>query len=198
MPVVLGLDSSLTKMGYCLLDAGPEAKFYNIGKWYTSNLGNIRLSEIAPALRSIVDSNDVVLVGVEEYAYNAWGQVYNIGEAGGIVKLWFYKKQIPMVRVQSRALKKFATANGSATKTEIIQSLNSRYNIGLKDGTHPIPGNKRGKLEECEDDKGDAVTLALIVRMWYRVWMGLDSFDSYSAHEREVYDRLLLAKEWFL
>jgi len=207
MSCIIGLDASLTKMGYCLLDADTkEVRVKKIGCYTTDMMGLVRLDRVMGALDDIVAKESLVLCCSEEYAYNPFGStsIYQIGEAIGQVKLWFYRKKIPMLRVQPTTLKLFATGTGRAQKIDIIRAVNSRYGLGLEDGTREIPQEllkRKGRKQyyPAEDDKADAFVQALVGRMFYRVWTKKDELKKYEDRERDIYTRVLLtAKEFFL
>ena len=62
--------------------------------------------------------------------------VFNIAEAGGILKYYMWKNSIPFSVVAPSTLKKFATGKGNATKKTMLNVFQNEFmenTIDLKD-----------------------------------------------------------------
>jgi len=72
-------------------------------------------------------------VGIENYAYNATGRVFNIAENTGILKYKLYEAGIPLECINISTIKKNATGKGNATKGHMYDSFYRETRIDLID-----------------------------------------------------------------
>jgi hypothetical protein len=73
-----------------------------------------RFDSLADAFVGHVESGDFVLI--EGYAFGAKGQVFNIGECGGVLKHKLWSMGVEFDVVPPTVLKKFATGKGNSDK----------------------------------------------------------------------------------
>lgn len=118
--VFLGVDQSLNGTGLCLLDGNGQPL-----KLETVDPGGLRrgarLSYIKRHLESLLETGKVVAACREGYSYGSAGRVFELGEVGGLVELFFYEQEIDLQIVAPTALKKFATGNSSASKEMMMR-----------------------------------------------------------------------------
>ncbi len=75
-----------------------------------------RFQRIAQWAASVAQLCGVNKACIENYAYNATGNSYDIGELGGIVKLELFKRSIPICVIEPTRVKKLFAGRGSAPK----------------------------------------------------------------------------------
>ena len=125
---VVGLDLSLTAVGFCHMDGRTETlSSKQRGMERITDLRGQIVERIFPSER-IVDPSGLLadlrfgptpdLVVIEDYAFSRGNHAHEIGELGGVVKFtlttWHWPK--PYVLLGPSALKKFATGKGNADK----------------------------------------------------------------------------------
>lgn len=114
----LGIDQSLNATGLCLVDADGRPTH---GETVTPapRKGAERLAYVkACAMRCL--ARGVKFVALEGYAYNSVGRVFELGEVGGVLRLLVFEHGLAYVIVAPASLKKFATGNPEAEKTEMV------------------------------------------------------------------------------
>jgi crossover junction endodeoxyribonuclease RuvC len=118
--VFVGVDQSLNGTGLCLLDDEGQ-----LVKLETVDPGGLRrgarLSYIKRHLESLLETGEVVAACREGYSYGSVGRVFELGEVGGLIELFFYEQEIDLQIVAPTALKKFATGNSSAPKDMMMR-----------------------------------------------------------------------------
>tara|TARA_Y100001938_G_C7988072_1_gene377955 strand:- start:270 stop:827 length:558 start_codon:yes stop_codon:yes gene_type:complete len=70
-------------------------------------------------------------VGIENYAYNATGRVFNIAENTGILKYKLYQLGIPIEQINPSHVKKIAYGKGNATKPMMYDAFYTETKIDL-------------------------------------------------------------------
>ena len=70
-------------------------------------------------------------VGIENYAYNATGRVFNIAENTGVLKYKLYQSGIPLECINPSTIKKNATGKGNATKHMMYDAFYTETRIDL-------------------------------------------------------------------
>ena len=71
-------------------------------------------------------------VGLEGYAYNATGRVFNIAENTGVLKYKLYTRSIPIEVIPPSEVKKFATKKGNASKNLMYEKFLEETNVPLQ------------------------------------------------------------------
>jgi crossover junction endodeoxyribonuclease RuvC len=78
----------------------------------------LRITEIATG-----PWEEASVVVLEGYSFGSQGRaVFQIGEAGGVVRLALHDLGIPVVEIAPSALKKYATGSGNAPKDAVLQA----------------------------------------------------------------------------
>lgn len=117
MTDVLALDVSLTATGWAA---------HRDGEWSTGTIrpkgrmGAHRLAFIDDEIRRRAKGRDVVMV--EGYAFSRANQAHQLGEAGGVVRLALYQLDVPWTTANPKSVKKYATGNGNARKTAVLEA----------------------------------------------------------------------------
>lgn len=72
-------------------------------------------------------------VGIENYAYNATGRVFNIAENTGVLKYKLHQEGIPLECINPSTVKKNASGKGNATKNLMYDAFYEETKIDLMD-----------------------------------------------------------------
>lgn len=129
---ILGLDLSLTATGYAALDTRNETR--DVGTIKTGQLrGEKRLHDILVKLSRLIKTHDPDLTVIEGYAYGRANQAHQLGELGGVVRLWLYEKRHVYVVIPPAVAKGFATGKGNASKDQVFAEAIRRLEYGGSD-----------------------------------------------------------------
>lgn len=117
---ILAVDPSLTATGICYPDGSTETL-------KTRLTGMDRLAWIRDEVACRCDLPDCMqrmdLVVLEGYSYGSKGRaVVNIGELGGVLRLWLSEYGPAYVEIPPTCLKKYATGRGNASKDDMLQA----------------------------------------------------------------------------
>lgn len=132
--IFVGIDQSLNSTGYYIRElAGPGEHIADIAGLIKpgDRRGAKRLAYIFDYIEKILScyTPEKVIVCMEGYAYNyRKGMVFELGEAGGIVKLCCHRLGIACLSVPPTELKKFVTGKGAASKEEVMKFVGERQN----------------------------------------------------------------------
>lgn len=85
------------------------------------------------------------LVAVEGYSFGSKANHHSIGEWGGVAKLLLRRRGMELVAFSPKTIKRFITGDGNAEKSAVSLALFKRWGI-----------------EEPQNDKADAVALAIM------------------------------------
>lgn len=115
---VLALDLSLTSTGVALPDG-------TVQRLTTPLRGCERLAHLRNSVARLcvdeVGRPKADLVVVEEYAFSrAAAHSHELGELGGVIRLWLHESLIPWCPIGPSTLKKFATGKGNASKEDML------------------------------------------------------------------------------
>lgn len=114
--MILGLDPSLTSLGY----AYGTPKAATVGTIIPKKVKGLqRLAYIRDEITDILDTEQPELVAYEDYSMGSRGKTFHIGELGGVLKLALYERNIPILLVPPSSLKLFATGKGNADKDQV-------------------------------------------------------------------------------
>ena len=140
--MVLGIDPSLTSLGYAYM-AGGQAVVGSITPKKIRGLP--RLAYIRDTLEAIVEDAQPTLVAYEGYAMGRFaggGRLADLGELGGVLKLALHERNIAILLVPPSSLKLFATGKGNSDKGQVMVAM----------------ARHRGRLFSS-DDEADAYAL---------------------------------------
>jgi Holliday junction resolvasome RuvABC endonuclease subunit len=128
---VAGIDSSLRNTGICVFNQGrPETSSVKPKKLR----GAQRLLHIREETLKFVQAHGrPTLVAMEGYSYGSTGRWFDLGEAGGVIKVELLVHGVPAIIVPPASLKFFATSNGGAPKDWMIREAEKQLGIVTKD-----------------------------------------------------------------
>jgi Holliday junction resolvasome RuvABC endonuclease subunit len=86
-----------------------------------------RAAILAAACCDWIASFDLSPVCIEDYAFNATGRVFHIGENTGILKHYLDLRDIKYIPVPPTVIKKFATGKGNADKYKMVDAFLTDY-----------------------------------------------------------------------
>lgn len=175
MAIVAGIDYSLTSPSVCIHSGGEwhidNCKFFYIvpkdkylvvtdvvkGSLYQEwESLEQRFDNLARWTVKILTDEKVQSTCIEGYAFGAKGQVFNIGENGGVLKHQLWKGNIPFETTPPTVIKKLATGKGVAGKPAMWDSFIEETNLNLFN----ILGQEERKNWNPVSDMVDAYYLA--------------------------------------
>jgi Holliday junction resolvasome RuvABC endonuclease subunit len=174
---IFAIDPSLTASGVCY-DVGDDQQQYDEIK--PKKLRGVeRLDHIHAHLYDIVTErhprDKIRWAVMEGYNYGAargrkgfnqsMGRLFDIGELGGMIKMFFHDDSIPLLIVPPASLKMFVTGNGSAQKDQMIAAVAKQWGV-----------------ETNSDNIADAVGLYHFMR----AYMGARARRRYSEKQRSA------------
>lgn len=125
MPV-LGFDPSLTSSGFAY--QSPETWEVVSGLIKPPMRGVERLNYIRDHLRDLCGRYTPSMIVYEGYSMGSHtGRAFDIGELGGVLKMFAFTNGYPVLLVPPTVLKKFVTGKGNASKEEVILKLYKRF-----------------------------------------------------------------------
>lgn len=129
--VVAGVDPSLRNTGICVIH---NAK---------TRIASVKPSKLRQAHRLLYirektlyhtcSAGTPTLVALEGYSYGSTGRWFDLGEAGGVIKVELLVKDIPTLIVPPASLKKFATNNGGASKERMMRAAKELLGVDTDD-----------------------------------------------------------------
>ena len=86
-----------------------------------------RAAFLASELLDWIGDRQTLQVWIEDYAFNATGRVFHIGENTGILKHYLDLRDITYTPVPPTVVKKFATSKGNADKYKMVDAFLKDY-----------------------------------------------------------------------
>lgn len=148
--IIAGIDYSLNGPSICVHNTKNRFSFESCSfyfltdtkKYATTFLGNIHgdlfseYEQDCERYNSLADwVMDICLgcnhIGLEGYAYNATGRVFNIAENTGILKFKLWENRIPVEIIEPTKVKKLATGKGNADKESMVNSFYAETGMDL-------------------------------------------------------------------
>lgn len=137
--MIAGIDYSMTCPAACIYDT-VQPEFWCAHARSYGHLRNLRATlitttEILPRAEStalaliawLQEHPRVTHVLLEDYAFNATGRVFHIGEHTGILKYLLYRAGYIINAVPPTVVKKYATGKGNADKPRMTQAFLADY-----------------------------------------------------------------------
>jgi Holliday junction resolvasome RuvABC endonuclease subunit len=110
----------------------PSDKF--VGKLYEPWENNIeRFCNLSEFFLMHINHNKVNLIYIEGYSYSSKGQVFSIGENGGILKWKLYDMGYDFGIIDPSSIKKFATGKGNSKKDDMYRAFCVDTSLNLCD-----------------------------------------------------------------
>ena len=155
MPVLAGIDYSLSCPAICIYDTEKgNFSYNNVKAYFRSNLarfemfqeGNLsgcnhgpwkdemdRYDDISSWAVDILNDNEVDQVYLEGYSFGSTGRVFNIAENTAIQKYNLWEELIHFEVITPTTVKKYATGKGNASKEDMFNKFNEENpNIDLR------------------------------------------------------------------
>jgi len=174
MPVLAGIDYSLSCPAICVYDTKRDAFCYEtVNLYFRSNLmrfeafkeGNLegsnhgpwacemdRYDDISSWTLNILDSNSVDQVYLEGYSFGSTGRVFNIAENTAILKYNLWEELIHYEVIPPTTVKKYATGKGNASKEDMFNKFNEENpNANLKELLTPRSSGVISPLNDIID-----------------------------------------------
>jgi Holliday junction resolvasome RuvABC endonuclease subunit len=154
---VIGIDYSITSPAISVYSGKPNPTFESCQHYSLTTHENIsrgklkninfsfhkpyktqteRFHNIASWAMEIIDSfiykGDIDIIGIEGYAMGAKGQVFNIAENTGALKLRLFDKGLNVETVAPTSVKKFFTGKGNGKKEMMYEQFIKDTGIDLK------------------------------------------------------------------
>jgi len=167
---IAAIDYSLNGPAICVFNTKNRFSFSNCSfyfltdtkKYATSFHGNIHgelFDEYDGDCERYGDISDWVMricigcsrVGLEGYAYNATGRVFNIAENTGILKYKLYKASIPVDIIEPTVVKKLATGKGNADKQMMVDAFFAETKMDLHTMITPNKTNVGSPVTDIVD-----------------------------------------------
>lgn len=171
---VVGIDQSPNHTGVAILNRYDGSLALSELIEHDERLRDLaRLVYIRDRLYAMLPKGDIAIGVWESYAMKSTNRPFLLGEVGGIVQLALYDAGARVECAAPKALKKFVTGNASATKAEMVATIEQRWGA-------TFPGN--------DDNLADAYGLAR---------MGLEAISevhSTNRAERETVARMVKPK----
>jgi len=123
----LGFDPSLTSSGFAYHDMDTGSLCSGVIK--TGKLRGVeRLEYLRGRLKDLCFTNNPSMIIYEGYSMGSHsGRTFDIGELGGVLKMFAYSHGFPILLVPPSVLKKFITRKGNASKEEVVLQLYKRF-----------------------------------------------------------------------
>lgn len=102
-------------------------------------------------------------VGLEGYAFNAKGKVFNIAENTGILKYKLWQQRIPLTVISPTEIKRLATGKGNADKELMTRQFRIDTGLNLKQELTP----KSSKVINPVSDIVDSYYVCK--ELWYKI-----------------------------
>lgn len=140
---ILACDLSLTSTGYAVYSRSGIIT----GRLKSKHVGVARLTDLRNQLAGLAEEVWPTHWAVEGYSFGSQARHHAIGEWGGLAK-WTLENLFPGrgYIVSPNSIKKFATGNHAAKKTEIVLSLHKRWGLDIH-----------------QEDEADAAALAVLM-----------------------------------
>jgi crossover junction endodeoxyribonuclease RuvC len=115
---VVGLDLSVAAIGIAL----PDGSTRTIRPHTPPSDPARRLHELLDRTSARLQAHRPVLAVIEDYALagHQGATMARLAELGGVIRLRLFELGIPYVEIKPTSLKKWATGNGRASKTEMV------------------------------------------------------------------------------
>lgn len=189
--IILGIDQSLNGSAFVwmknfkVLDfrffTDTLSKSKNPHAVFNKETGSKRLNNIFNFLQEKLKEYELTNAAIEDYAFGAKSQsVFQLGGLGEMMKLCLYRSGVPYRTYEPNKVKKFATGNGSAEKSEIVLAA-------YKDGFDVGHFGKNG------EDLADAYWIAKMLTIELFLHRNNDYLENLNQKQKEVFSDITKA-----
>jgi len=135
MPIVMGLDLSLTATGVVAVDDNWRIVERRLITSTPKEENTPRLTKIAISIMLSVGKIRPDLVTIEGPAFgiSKTTSIFQLGELAGIVKRDLFTTNFPFIIVPPSQLKKFVTGKGNAKKDLMLLAVHKKYGEDFED-----------------------------------------------------------------
>ena len=126
MPVIMGIDPSLTSTGLVVLSNSEVISSETIE---VKEKGIARLLRLQDILSDRLTNFAADLVVIEGYAFARANQAHQMGELGGMIRMLLTTMRVSWIEVAPTQVKKFATGKGNAAKDLILMNVYKRWGV---------------------------------------------------------------------
>ena len=145
MPVIMGIDPSLSATGWYLLDI--ENRNSKYGEINSKRKEIERLMDIEEGIKNQLPMAKLELAVMEKAFYSPYyGSAIGNVELGAILKRLFHIEGIPLVLVVPTTLKKWITGSGKSKKNEILRKAYQKW--GISESEHITEAFALAKIGE--------------------------------------------------
>lgn len=130
--ITVGLDYSLTAPAVAVLSS--EGQLIHTHHWANQpkhESHTHRAIWLAKEITSTTLKFNPKVAYIEDYAFSAVGKITMIAEGVGVLKSFLVTNGIEVVPVAISTWKKTLTGNGRATKDQVLQAVNEKFNLTL-------------------------------------------------------------------
>jgi Holliday junction resolvasome RuvABC endonuclease subunit len=192
----LELDQNLTIVSYDYLS------FTNTKKFETDNVISYKKNQF----RNEIDKYDFMLnkiksfvsdceyIGIEDYAFAATGNVFDIGEFVGLVKHSLYHSGKKIRCYEPTVIKKFATSKGNADKVRMGDCFADNYGQNDVCFFKNNPQNDKANLSFLPDNKSpktdiiDAYFIVKLLHLEVRLRHGFDQLKNFDLNTISIFN----------
>ncbi len=130
--IFTGIDYSLTAPALAVLSS--DGKILHTQHWAAQPHHQSHIHRciwLAKEITSTVLNHHPKTVWIEDYAFSAVGKITMIAEGVGVLKSFLVTNGIEVVPTPISTWKKTLTGNGRATKDQVLQAVNEKFNLDL-------------------------------------------------------------------
>jgi Holliday junction resolvasome RuvABC endonuclease subunit len=175
----IGIDPSYTGFAVCGLDEPDRQPFlehFIVTKPVDFQNRQARLVRIRTLLRvALIAAGPVRLAAVEGYSMGSKaGQLAQLGELGGMVRLELWERGIPFLDVSPSSLKSFVTGKGNAPKEIMLREVFRKWQYEAEDNNR---GDAYGlaKFAQTYVHDGNTKVFAALAKKVVLVASGLET-----------------------
>lgn len=128
----VGLDYSLTAPALAVLSL--DGQLHHTQHWANQPIHSShthRTIWLAKEITTAILKFNPKTVWIEDYAFSANGRITAIAEGVGVLKSFLVTNGVEVVPVPISTWKKALTDNGRATKDQVLQAVNEKFNLNL-------------------------------------------------------------------
>ena len=135
MPIVMGLDLSLTATGVVAVDDNWRIVERRLITSTPKEENTPRLTKIAISIMLSVGKirPDLVIIEGPAFGISKTTSIFQLGELAGIVKRDLFTTNFPFIIVPPSQLKKFVTGKGNAKKDLMLLAVHKKYGEDFED-----------------------------------------------------------------
>lgn len=132
MTLFIGIDQSVLHTGVCILNDDASVSF--LGLIEPKKLRNHeRLAYIRDGLTAVMANLRFATGVMEGYSYNSINKKFLLGEVGAVIKLALFDHCDACFDAAPKQLKKFVCSKGSASKEDVMFSIEKQWGLVLQD-----------------------------------------------------------------